>query len=63
MNGNVPLVLGIPLNTPVAVLKVTPAGKPLALTVGAGNPVAVTVNVPAAPTAKVALFTLVIVGA
>ena len=55
---------GVPLSTPVAVLKVTPLGSvPLWLRVGAGKPVVVTVNDPAVPTLKVALFALVIAGA
>jgi len=46
------------------VLNVTPAGsEPVSLSVGAGVPVAVTVNVPAAPTVKVVLVRLVIAGA
>ena len=35
----------------------------MTLTAGAGEPVAVTVNVPAVPTVKVALFALVMAGA
>ena len=55
---------GVPLRTPVDVLKVTPDGKvPDALNAGEGLPVAVTVNVPAEPTVKVALLVVVIVGA
>jgi hypothetical protein len=54
---------GVPLRTP-AELRVTPLGRmPVSLNVGAGNPVAVTVKEPAVPTAKVALFALVIAGA
>ena len=54
----------VPLSTPVAVLKVTPVGSaPVSESVGAGNPVAVTVNVPAVPTVNPALFALVIAGA
>jgi len=57
-------VAGVPLNTPVATLKVTPLGKvPDSLRLGAGKPVAVTVNEPAAPTVKVALLALVIADA
>jgi len=42
---------------------VTPLGsEPVSLNVGAGVPVAVTVNVPAEPTVKVVLFWLVIDG-
>ena len=45
-------------------LNVTPLGSaPVSLSVGAGNPVAVTVNVPAVPTVNVVLFALVIAGA
>jgi hypothetical protein len=41
----------------------TPAGKaPVSLNVGVGEPVAVTVNVPAVPTVKVVVFALVIAG-
>ena len=55
---------GVPESTPLVVLKVTPPGStPLSMKVGAGDPVAVTVNVPATPTTKAALFALVIVGA
>jgi hypothetical protein len=54
---------GVPLKTP-AELNVTPEGNaPISLKVGAGKPVAVTVNVPLAPTVNVALPTLVIAGA
>jgi len=46
------------------VLNVTPAGsEPVSLSVGAGVPVAVTVNVPAVPTVNVVLIRLVIAGA
>jgi hypothetical protein len=55
---------GVPLTTPLAVLNVTPLGSaPLSLNVGAGEPVAVTVNEPAVPTVKVALLALVMAGA
>ena len=55
---------GVPLSTPVEVLNVTPLGKaPASLSVGAGKPVAVTVNVPAVPTVKLAVLALVIAGA
>ena len=54
---------GVPLRTPPA-LKVTPDGKaPVSLKVGAGKPVAVTLNDPAVPTVNVMLFPLVIAGA
>jgi hypothetical protein len=66
VSGYVPTVptAGVPLNTPVPGTKVTPDGRaPVAERVGAGDPVAVTVNVPAAPTVKVVLFALVMAGA
>ena len=54
---------GVPLSTPVVALNVTPLGSvPLSLRVGAGEPVTVTVNEPAVPTVKVALFALVMAG-
>src|SRR5262245_1445567 len=54
---------GVPLKTPVAGVKVTPLGRaPLSLKVGVGEPVAVTVKVPALPTVNVVLFALVIAG-
>jgi hypothetical protein len=58
-------VAGDPLSTPVLGLNVTPDGRVPAvrLTVGDGDPVAVTVNDPATPTLKVALAALVITGA
>jgi hypothetical protein len=63
--GYVPPVVaaGVPLSVP-SVPRVTPLGNvPVSLKViGVGKPVAVTANVPAAPTVKVAVFTLVIVG-
>jgi hypothetical protein len=64
--GYVPMVpaAGVPLSIPVAAVNVTPVGSvPVSLSVGAGKPVAVTVNVPAKPSTKVALFALVIAGA
>jgi hypothetical protein len=64
MIGYVPLTVGVPDTVPVAALNVTPGGSvPLSLHVGAGVPVAVTVNVPAVPIVSVALFALVIAGA
>src|SRR2546427_13274433 len=55
---------GVPLRTPVVVLNVTPVGSvPVSLNVGAGNPVAVTVNVPTVPTVNVVLLALVMAGA
>lgn len=54
---------GVPLSTPVDVLKFTPFGTaPDSEKVVAGVPVAVTVNEPAVPTSKVRLFALVIAG-
>jgi hypothetical protein len=48
----------------VAALKVTPAGSvPDSLKVAAGEPLKVTVKLPALPTVKVALLALVIAGA
>ena len=45
---------GVPLRTPVAALKLTPLGKvPVSLSVGAGEPVAVTVKVPLLPAVNV----------
>ena len=63
--GYVPAVpaAGVPLNTP-AVVNVTPDGNvPVSLKVGAGDPVAVTVNVPTLPTVNVVLLVLVIADA
>jgi hypothetical protein len=54
---------GVPLNTPVDALKVTPFGNaPDSLSVDAGNPPAVIVKLPAVPTVNVALLALVIAG-
>ena len=62
--GKVPLAVGVPLNTPVAVLNVTPAGRaPDSLRVGVGKPGATTGKVPAEPTVKVVLFALVMAAA
>ena len=59
--GNDPLAAGVPLSTPVAGFNVTPLGNaPDSESDGAGDPVAVTVNVPAVPTENVVLLTLVI---
>jgi hypothetical protein len=66
MIGYVPPVpaAGVPLRTPVVVLNVTPVGNvPVSLNVGAGVPVAITVNVPGVPTVNVVLLPLVITGA
>jgi hypothetical protein len=55
---------GVPVRTPVAGVNVTPAGSvPVTLNVGAGVPVAVTLNVDAVPTAKIVLVGLVMTGA
>src|ERR1019366_1666671 len=60
----VPPIVGVPLSTPVAAVNVTPEGRaPDSFRVGAGDPVAVTVNVPAVPTVKVVLLALVMAGA
>jgi len=54
----------VPLNTPVDALNATPVGNaPDSLRVAAGNPLAVTVMLPAVPTVNVALLALVIAGA
>ena len=54
---------GVPDSTPVVALRVTPLGRvPVSVKVGAGLPVAVTVKVPAVPTAKVVAFPEVMVG-
>ncbi len=59
--GNVPLAVAVPLSTPVLELNATPFGSvPDSLRVGVGDPVAVTVKVPAEPTVNVALPPLVI---
>lgn len=64
VRANVPGAVGVPDSTPVAALNVTPEGsEPDSVSVGAGDPESVTVNHPAAPTVKAALFALVIVGA
>ena len=57
-------VAGVPLRTPVAGFKDTPLGNVpfVTLNVGAGEPVAVTVNDPATPSLKVALLALVKAG-
>lgn len=60
---NVPPAVGRPLRTPVDELNVTPLGRvPVSLSVGAGKPVAFTVNEPAALTVNVAVLALVIAG-
>ena len=58
---------GVPLSVAVPFplsLKVTPLGSvPDSLSDGVGDPVVVTVKLPAVPTAKVVLFALVMLGA
>ncbi len=57
-------MLGVPPSVPVEALNVTPEGRaPDSESAGAGVPVAATVNEPAEPTVKVALFALVMAGA
>ena len=57
------MAAGVPLSTPAEV-KVTPAGSvPVLLKVGAGIPVAVAVNDPAALTVNVVAAALVMAGA
>jgi hypothetical protein len=66
VSGKLPVVLVIPLSTPVELLNVTPLGGTvvaLRLRVGAGKPEAVTVNIPHAPEVKVVLSGLVNEGA
>ena len=66
VSGYVPAVPapGVPLKIPVPGTKDTPDGSaPVTERVEAGNPVFVTVNIPAAPTVKVVLFALVMAGA
>src|SRR5258708_34018326 len=62
---NVPDAVGVPLSVPVPLLllrNVHPAGKgALWVMLGVGDPLVVTLNVPAAPTWNVAAFALVIV--
>src|SRR5713101_6458203 len=55
-------LFSVPVPLPL-LRNVTPAGKaPLSVMLGVGDPLVVTVNVPAAPTWKVAAVALVIVG-
>ena len=55
---------GVPLSTPVAVLKDTPPGRtPASDKVGAGEPLAVIVNVPGVPTVNDVVDALVMAGA
>ena len=62
LNANTPAAVGVPANTP-ALVKVTPAGSALAVVkVGGGEPVAVTLKVPAAPTVKTVAAALVNAG-
>ena len=59
---NVPLAVGVPLRVPA--LKVTPPGSvPDSAILGVGDPVAVTVNEPTAPSVNVVLLALVMAGA
>ncbi len=59
--GKVPLTVGVPLSIPVAVLNKTPVGNgPVSVSVGAGNPVAVTMNVPSVPKVNDVLLALLI---
>ena len=62
-----PVPVGVPLRVAVPFplfVKVTPLGRvPDSLSDGVGDPVAVTVKLPAVPTANVVLFALVIAGA
>jgi hypothetical protein len=61
---NVPVTVGAPLSTPLAVLNDTPFGRgPLSDRLGAGKPEAVTVNIPHVLTVKVVLLALVNEGA
>ena len=61
---NVPLTVGVPLNTPVAAVNVTPFGSaPDSDSVGVGKPVAVTVNDPGVLIVKAVLLALVMAGA
>jgi hypothetical protein len=61
----VPLVptTGVPLKTPVDALNVTPVGNaPDSLSVGTGEPLAVTTKLPTLPTLKAVVLALVIAG-
>ncbi len=59
--GKIPLAVGVPLKIPVAVLNKTPVGNaPASASVGTGEPVAVTLNVPNVPNINVVLFPLMI---
>ena len=58
--GYVPIAVDVPLRTPVAELKVTPAGRlPDSLKVRVGEPVAITLNVPNTPELNVTVLLLV----
>ena len=63
VKGDPAVVGGVPLRRPVTGSRLAHDGKPVALKVGAGKPVAVTAKLPAWPTVKVVLLELVIVGA
>ncbi len=54
---------GVPLSTPVVAFKVAQVGRPVALKVGAGVPVAVTVKLPNWVAVKVVVAALVMTGA
>ena len=63
-SGKTPVCVAVPASTRVAELNVTPVGSALVcVTVGVGNPVAVTVNGPRVPTVKVIAAALVMAGA
>ena len=59
----VPVAVGVPEMTPVVGSMLRPLGKPVALKVGAGEPVATTVKVPATPAENEAVAALVMAGA
>lgn len=62
VTGNVPFAVGVPLRVPP--WNVTPPGSvPDSAILGVGDPVAVTVNEPAAPSVNVVLLALVMAGA
>ena len=63
VKGDPAAVGGVPLRRPVAESRLAHEGNPVALNVGAGKPVAVTVKLPARPVEKMALWALVMVGA
>ena len=63
VKGDPVMLNGVPLKTPVVAFRLAHEGNPVALKVGAGKPVALTVKLPAWPNVKVVLLELVIVGA